>query len=209
MTVQYNILIFAQIFNTMAGRPKIFDEQQALRKATNLFWEKGYAAASTEDLISVMGLQRGSFYHTFGSKKELYIASLNSHEKASFVEFRNQLSRSEAPIRVIKDAFLGLADCSPQEHMMGCFAGNTIAELSGIDEELVGIAKGHLKTLEAIFFKQIKSSQQSGELKTKSDAKLLARYLINFWNGINITRRMHHSKTELLALVEFQFAVLK
>ena len=193
----------------MAGRPKIFDEQQALQKATNLFWEKGYAAASTADLISMMGLQRGSFYHTFSSKKELYTVALNTHEQASFTEFRKDLSRSETPIQVIKEAFLGLANCSPQEHRMGCFAGNTIAELSGLDEDLVHIAKAHLKTLESIFFKQIKTSQQSGELKTKTDAKLLARYLLNFWNGINITRRMYQSKTELTALIELQFAIIK
>ncbi len=193
----------------MAGRPKIFDEQKALKKATDLFWEKGYAAASTEDLISVMGLQRGSFYHSFGSKKELYTAALNSHEQASFIEFRALLNQSGSPMQVIKDAFLSLADCSPQQHMMGCFAGNTIAELSGLDEELVGLAKGHLKTLEAIFFRQIKASQQTGELKTKTDAKLLARYLVNFWNGINITRRMYQSRSALVALVEFQFIVFE
>ena len=55
----------------MAGRPKIFDQEKALEKASKLFWEKGYEATSLEDLITVMGIQKGSFYNTFGNKKQL------------------------------------------------------------------------------------------------------------------------------------------
>lgn len=193
----------------MAGRPKIFNEGNALIKATNLFWEKGYEATSTEDLIQVMGLQRGSFYHTFKSKKDLYISALNSHENYSFKEFDDLLKKSQTPIETLKAAFLAMADCPDKEHMLGCFAGNTIAELSGIDDELVGNAVKHLKRFESIITKQIRSSQKSGELKTKEDPALLGKYLLNLWNGLNITRRMYPDKKVLKDLISFQLEVIK
>lgn len=193
----------------MAGRPKIFDEEVALEKATDLFWKKGYEATSMDDLIKSMGLLRGSFYHTFNSKKELFINAINKHEVSSFNQLKKQLNESKAPMQIIKSVFLTLANCSVEEHKKGCFAGNTIAELSGNDKELTENAKKHLRTLEEIFYKQIKSSQETGELKTKTDAKLLARYLLNLWNGINITRRVHPNKQSLLSLVEFQFEIMK
>jgi TetR/AcrR family transcriptional repressor of nem operon len=193
----------------MAGRPKIFNEEVALKKAAALFWEKGYEATSTEDLIAVMGLQRGSFYHTFKSKKDLFINAINDHEVSSFNEFRKELEESSEPIQFIRAAFLHLADCPPFEHKKGCFAGNTIAELSGVDEELAENAKRLLKVFEDMLFKQIKRSQETGELKNKTDAKLLARYLLNLWNGINITRRIYPSRQALHSLIEFQLEVLQ
>ncbi len=192
----------------MAGRPKIFDEEAALNKAAILFWKKGYEATSTEDLIQAMGVQRGSFYNSFGSKKELFINAINSHETNLFSRFKKQLKASNRPIQVIKDAFLSLADCPKEEHLMGCFAGNTIAEFSGIDEELAENAGKHLKALEEIFFKQIKSSQQTGELKSKIEARLLGKYLLNLWNGINITRRVYPDKNILKSLIEFQLEAI-
>lgn len=209
MTDWYNITTFVSKLQSMAGRPKIFDDRDVLTKAKNLFWEKGYEATSTEDLMRAMGLQRGSFYHAFKSKKDLYISTLNLHEDYLFNEFEELLKKSQAPIEILKTAFLAMADCSGKEHMLGCFAGNTIAELSGIDEELVGNAVKHLKRFESIMTKQIRSSQRSGELKTGQDPALLGKYLLNLWNGLNITRRMYPDKKVLKDLIAFQLEVLK
>ena len=193
---------------TMAGRPKIFNEQKALERATALFWQKGYEATSTQDLIDTMGLQRGSLYHSFGSKKQLFQNAIDQHER-SFTEFEKAVRESADPIPLIKSVFLELADCSDDDHRKGCFLGNTVAELSGTDEELATRAKEHLASLERMLFEQIKRAQDEGTLKNQTDAKLLARYLLNLWNGINITRRIHPSKEVLRPLIEFQLSILE
>jgi TetR/AcrR family transcriptional regulator, transcriptional repressor for nem operon len=208
LTNQYKINIFAFQIKKMAGRPKIFDEQIALQNATNLFWEKGFDATSTDDLIRTMGLQRGSFYHSFGSKKELFINAFTRYEALSFEELKRQLKATKKPMNVIKSIFHDLIKCSLEEHNKGCFAGNTITALSNIDAELTEIANSHIRKMENIFYEQIKASQQTGELTTKTDARLLSLSLINLWNGINITRKVYTSKKDLKALVDFQLAVL-
>ena len=192
----------------MAGRPKIFDEAKALEKASNLFWAKGYEASSTEDLIAVMGLQRGSFYNTFGSKKALFIKALDLHEDAGLVEMESYLAASENPVQAIKDMFLSLPDCPPDEDKLGCFAGNTIAELSGIDEELADNARRHLKNMENMLFTYIHQAQGNGQLKTKTDPALLARHMLNLWNGFNITRRIYTDKEELRKLIQLNLELL-
>ncbi len=192
----------------MAGRPKIFDEQQALKKAANLFWERGYEATSTEQLMQVMGLHKGSFYNTFTSKKELFIRAFNTVEDNGFREFKQMLEKGDDPISIIKDAFLSLADCPKHEHAMGCFAGNTIAELTGIDEELVDKAKQQLVAIEDLYYKYIRQAQLSGRLKNKTAPRVLARYLLNLWNGINITRRIYPDKASLLPLIKLQLEIL-
>lgn len=43
---------------TSMGRPKKFDEDEALWHAADLFWKKGYAVASLDDLLAAMGIAR-------------------------------------------------------------------------------------------------------------------------------------------------------
>ena len=41
------------------GRPCTFDMEDAVKRAMNLFWEKGYQAANLPDLLEAMGIVRG------------------------------------------------------------------------------------------------------------------------------------------------------
>ncbi len=54
------------------GRPKCFNEQQALEKAMLLFWEHGYEATSISDLTQALELTAPSLYSSFGDKAGLF-----------------------------------------------------------------------------------------------------------------------------------------
>ena len=56
------------------GRPREFDQTQALEDAMQVFWAKGYDATSLCDLLESMGISRSSLYEAFGSKHELFLA---------------------------------------------------------------------------------------------------------------------------------------
>jgi len=55
------------------GRPANFDRKEALERATELFWARGYEGTTLEDLQTAMGgISPPSFYHAFGSKEALF-----------------------------------------------------------------------------------------------------------------------------------------
>jgi TetR/AcrR family transcriptional repressor of nem operon len=56
---------------------KRFDPDAALARARDVFWAKGYAGTSAQDLVDAMGINRGSLYGTFGSKRLLYERALD------------------------------------------------------------------------------------------------------------------------------------
>jgi len=58
------------------GRPRKFDEDQALAGAMTLFWEKGLSATSLDDLALAMNMNRPSIYNAFGNKEAIYRRSL-------------------------------------------------------------------------------------------------------------------------------------
>jgi AcrR family transcriptional regulator len=61
------------------GRPRTFDETEAIRMATKVFWSKGYDGATIDDLVAAMGVQRPSLYAIFGDKSALFTRCLKAY----------------------------------------------------------------------------------------------------------------------------------
>ncbi len=61
------------------GRPRSFDETEALEKATQVFWSKGYDGVTIDDLVAGMGVGRPSLYAVFGDKRTLFLRVLKDY----------------------------------------------------------------------------------------------------------------------------------
>jgi len=64
------------------GRPRSFDERDALEKATGVFRLKGYDGVTIEDLVEGMGVGRPSLYAVFGDKRTLFLRALRAYAEA-------------------------------------------------------------------------------------------------------------------------------
>ena len=61
------------------GRPRSFDEAEALEKATQVYWSKGYDGVTIDDLVAGMGVGRPSLYAIFGDKRTLFLRVLKDY----------------------------------------------------------------------------------------------------------------------------------
>jgi AcrR family transcriptional regulator len=61
------------------GRPRSFDERDALEKATRVFRSKGYDGVTIDDLVAGMGVGRPSLYSVFGDKRTLFLRVLRAY----------------------------------------------------------------------------------------------------------------------------------
>jgi AcrR family transcriptional regulator len=64
------------------GRPRGFDERQALEKAVQVFWSKGYDGVTIDDLVAGMGVGRPSLYAVFGDKRAIFVRALKAYAEA-------------------------------------------------------------------------------------------------------------------------------
>src|SRR5271168_1357096 len=61
------------------GRPRSFDELDALGKAIQVFWSKGYDGVTIDDLVAAMGVGKPSLYAVFGDKRTLFLRVLKAY----------------------------------------------------------------------------------------------------------------------------------
>ncbi len=61
------------------GRPRSFDEREALERATQVFRSKGYDGVTIDDLVAGMGVGRPSLYSVFGDKRTLFLRVLRAY----------------------------------------------------------------------------------------------------------------------------------
>jgi TetR/AcrR family transcriptional repressor of nem operon len=192
----------------MRGRPSGIDHDRVMEKAQQLFWEKGFAATSLDDLLKAMDMGSGSFYNTFkGGKKELFSKAIQQRREA-FQQFKTLLAASANPVEKIKEFFRSIAAADRHSHLMGCIIANTVTEMTFIDEELEKEAVDILKEVEKMYTWAIKKEQENGTIKNQTPPEVLGRYLISVWNGLNVTRRMYPNSKGLKDLIELQLSVI-
>src|SRR3954447_7401012 len=78
------------------GRPREFDASEALDRALEVFWRKGYEGTSLDDLTRAMGINRPSLYAAFGNKEELFKKALDRYAEGPAAYFRRALEEPTA-----------------------------------------------------------------------------------------------------------------
>ncbi|MUL44876.1 TetR/AcrR family transcriptional regulator [Mycobacterium sp. CBMA293] len=62
------------------GRPREFDPERVLDTAMRLFWAHGYDGVSISDLTDATGVNRRSLYSEYGSKADLFRATVRRYQ---------------------------------------------------------------------------------------------------------------------------------
>ena len=172
------------------ARTKEFNEDQALDKAIEIFWHKGYNGTSAQDLVTHLGLSRSSLYDTFGDKQKLFAQSLLRYQKQSQDQVIKLLGESENVKETLHDIFKQAVIESLEDRITkGCFMVNSSVELAMHDEEIAKIVKDNSQTMEEVFTKAVKKGQAAGHISKTTDARVLARFIFNNYSGIRVLAR--------------------
>ena len=63
-----------------SGRVRQFDADEALDRALEVFWARGYEGATLPELTRAMGINRPSLYAAFGNKEQLFHKALDRYQ---------------------------------------------------------------------------------------------------------------------------------
>lgn len=119
------------------ARLREFDVDEAVEQAMNVFWEYGYAETGIQDLLSGMGLSRGSFYKAFVSKKDLFLKVLDLYDETHVKPAVALLSGNDGHGRErIKTLFDTVFEYIETGDRRGCLLCNTAVGACHVDADI-------------------------------------------------------------------------
>jgi TetR/AcrR family transcriptional regulator, transcriptional repressor for nem operon len=191
------------------ARPREFDRDDALKRAMHVFWAKGYAGTSTEDLLQAMSIGRQSMYATFGDKRKLYVEALSRYQQESVRGHLDRLRSARSPIAGIESLLLGLIPSDDDARVLGCMGVGSIGEFGTTDAELTELRTRSGAILSKALVERLRAAQQVGEIAASLDAKRTARFLQMTMQGIRVAARAGASVETLRDLALFAIDRLK
>jgi len=179
------------------ARPREFDPDEVLERATRVFWAKGFENASLDELCEATGLNRSSLYAAFGAKRDLYLSALARYEDGSAARIAAALEGR--PLRDGLKAFLdSLIDsivAGPGRR--GCFIGNCAAEMARLDRGAAARVRRSLERIEATFRAGLQKARTRGELPDDADPAALARFLTAGIQGLRLVGKANPDRAAL------------
>ncbi len=131
------------------GRPRAFITEEVLDRMRGVFLEKGFAAASLDELSAASGLNRPSLYAAFGDKEQLYIQTLRFYGQKSVEGLEAVLAGPgtiEQRLSKVYKAAIDLYTAPP--HRPGCMIVGTAAVESPTHPKIAAVASELLAAIE-------------------------------------------------------------
>ncbi|MDM0019491.1 TetR/AcrR family transcriptional regulator [Variovorax saccharolyticus] len=190
-------------------RPREFDRDAALERATQLFWAKGFAATSTDSLVKEMGIGRQSLYNAFGDKRQLYLQVLQSYRERSLSGHLRRLTTPASPLSGISDLLSGLAATDDDVRALGCLGVGSVGEFGTSDPELQRLNESASVWMCSRIATRIREGQKIGEIAPGFDADEAARFVLLTMTGLQLAARSGASIADIQQLAAFAVARLK
>jgi TetR/AcrR family transcriptional repressor of nem operon len=176
------------------GRPKTFSKSDALEKALDLFWQRGYQGVGLSELLREMGIARQSLYDTFGNKRQLFIETIEHYRGTRLASALALLERDGSPTQNVKDVVRFFEQLALDKRARGCLVANSLVEIGSQDAEIRDLLAQTLGLLETGIAKALRRAQREGELPSSRPPRALARAITNALVGMAVTGKLRQSR---------------
>jgi TetR/AcrR family transcriptional repressor of nem operon len=161
-----------------------------------------YAAASVEDLCADAGVQKGSFYYFFPSKRDLALAAIDDHwAKAVTTILEPAFASDIEPLERITRFFHTVADRQRARVVRGCPFGNLAAELGTQDKVIRARVRTVFDGYQAYFERALRDAETSGTL-CGVDVPSAARALLAYFQGALLLAKTTNDASIIDALAD-------
>jgi TetR/AcrR family transcriptional repressor of nem operon len=185
------------------GRPKEFDPDVAVDRAMDVFWRKGYAGTTPQDLVDELGIGKGSLYATFGSKRALFDRALERYRERqadALARIIDQPGPVKARLRAAMQFIVEANAADPDRR--GCLAVNTAAELAAADPKATLDVRRQFERTQGALEAVIAEGQRTGEIRSDIPAAALGAHLFTTGVGLQLLVKTVRDPLDLAPVVE-------
>jgi len=173
------------------GRPRAYDPEDALKRARDIFWVKGYAATSLDDLVEATGMNRPSLYAAFGDKEAIYLAALKLQGEL-LVSSVGAAVKLELKLKAFLELFF---DRCIESYLAGangprgCFLVGTALTESLMREDVGAVVRDAFERVDSLLEQRFKAARKAGELPKGSDPAALAMLMSSTMHELSMHAR--------------------
>jgi TetR/AcrR family transcriptional repressor of nem operon len=181
--------------------------EEIVEAAVEQFHMYGFNAAGIKDITDSAGVPKGSLYNHFESKEALAVVALRRYGER--IRLPDLADESVDPLLRLRQHFEFLRDENTgRDFTRGCLVagfGTEIADHSDTIRESVRLS---LESWTQALAAPIAQAQESGQVAATTDAKTLARFILNAWEGTLISARSDHSEDSYKVFFDMVFGTL-
>ena len=185
------------------GRPRGFDRDQALRKAMEVFWERGYEGTSLSDLTDAIGIERPSLYSAFGCKEALFREAIDLYNRTESPAAQKMLASAVTTRRAISAMLHNYAENYTRPGKPpGCMI--VLAALLGTPQnrKVRDHLAGHRRQSHEALRRRIEAGKKAGDVPQSADAAAIAGFYSTILEGLSIKARDGASRKVLTAIID-------
>lgn len=149
-----------------------------------LFQQNGYNATGIQQITDKAGVPKGSFYNHYDSKEAFAAQVLRNYGKWMGAAWNASLKDAPAsPLATLRHVFTQFIAHHEGNGCQGCLVGNFAAEVAEASEpcrtELATVLDDWRERMAGL----IEQAQRAGELRRDIDARTLANFFWDAWEG--------------------------
>lgn len=165
-----------------------FDEESVLDAAVSQFWTYGLHATSMADLAKATGVQRGSLYHAYGGKEQIFCLA--------FIRYRDNLLEESGAVLVAENAYdaldrflkISISRMVSSSPARGCFTSRTAFSAPTLSEEVSSLLHALISAQEALLVRAMSDPKFAKDLVLSPEET--ARLVICFTRGLAVIERI-------------------
>ncbi|WP_228060019.1 TetR/AcrR family transcriptional regulator [Plectonema radiosum] len=158
---------------------------QLIRVGREIIVQRGFNAASLNDILTTAGVPKGSFYYYFSSKEDFGLAIIDYFASKYRDKLKNILEDERfSPLTRLRNYFeSGIAEMQLSHCTHGCLIGNLAQELSAQNEIFRDRLNQVFAEWEKYFVRCLRAAYEVGEINDDSHLDYFAKFILSSWQG--------------------------
>lgn len=166
---------------------------------TELLTERGFQITGIDEILSIVGVPKGSFYYYFKSKREFGVAVVDNYVQFYAQKMALLFDNPErTPLQRLQD-FVddGKVGLTKYDFKRGCLIGNMGQELAALNDEFRERLEQVMQSWEARVTALFQLARDAGEIAHDHDPESLSQFFWIGWEGAILRAKLTRSVAPL------------
>ena len=167
----------------------------------------GYAASGIQDIVTVAGVPKGSFYNHFASKEAFGREVVDYYFSSGLPDLKAALTDPQVlPLHRLRNYFEQKTRFFNESGFVrGCLMGNLSLEIADHSEVIRDNIAANFMLWSKLIEDCIAQAQEFGTMRNPISAPVLAQFILNSWEGALLRMRVEKDDSPLKDFSEVVF----